>query len=171
MSKYLAMLLALSVSGSVFSAEPPAQPTAQPTAKAERGVKPRMDAKQYFQRLDKDGNGVVSREEAKAHPRLEKAFDGMDLSKDGQVTDTEYREYAKARRDQHSEKTKTGMKALWEKADTNSDGMLDREEAKSSPHVIKHFDSMDADKNDRVSAQEVGDFMKAVRPREAGGGF
>lgn len=167
MSKYLAMLLALSVSGSVLSAEPPAQPT----AKAERGVKPRMDAKQYFQRLDKDGNGVVSREEAKAHPRLEKAFDGMDVSKDGQVTDTEYREYAKARRDQRGEKTKTGTKARWDKADTNSDGMLDREEAKSSPHVLKHFDSMDADKNGLVSAQEIAAFMKAVRPREAGGGF
>lgn len=164
MSKYLTMLLALGVSGAVMGAEPP--------AKAERGAKPRMEAmeaKQHFQRLDQDGNGAISREEAKAHPRMEKSFEAMDGDQDGQVIEAEYRDYAKTRREQHREKAKTEAKARWDKADANGDGMLSREEAKASPNMVKHFDAMDADKNGQVSPQEVADYMKAHRPREGGG--
>lgn len=157
MSKYLTMLLALGLSSAVMGAEPPAN--------AESGAKPHRDAKQHFQRLDKDGNGSISREEAKAHPRMEKDFDAMDTNKDGQVTEAEYRDYAKTRMEQYREKAKTEMKARWDKADTNGDGMLSREEAKASPHIAKHFDEIDADKNGQVSEQEVADFMKSHRLR------
>lgn len=161
MSKYLTMLLALGVSGSVIGAEPP--------AKAERGAKPRMDARQHFQRLDQDGNGAISREEAKTHPRMEKGFEAMDANQDGQVTEAEYRDYAKARMEQHREKAKTEMKARWDKADANGDGALSREEAKSTPPIAKHFDEMDTDKNGQVSTQEIAGYMKAHRPHEGGG--
>jgi Ca2+-binding EF-hand superfamily protein len=157
MNKYLTMLLALGLSGSVIGAEPP--------AKAERGAQPCKDKKQHFQRFDLDKNGAISREEAKPHPRMEKDFEAMDANTDGQVTEAEYRDYAKARMEQYREKVKTEMKARWDKADTNGDGALSREEAKASPQIAKHFDAMDADKNGQVSEQEVADYMKSHRPR------
>ncbi|MDP1681665.1 MAG: hypothetical protein Q8L39_07805 [Burkholderiales bacterium] len=161
MSKYLAMLLALGLSSVVIGAEPP--------AKAERGAKPCMEAKQHFQRLDQDGNGAISREEAKTNPRMEKGFEAMDANQDGQVTEAESRDYAKTRMEQYREKAKTEMKARWDKADANNDGMLSRDEAKASPHVAKHFDAMDADKNGPVSTQEVAEYVKTHRSREGGG--
>jgi len=161
MSKYLAMLLALGLSGAVIGAEPP--------AKAERGPQPCVDKKQHFQKLDLDKNGAISREEAKAYPRMEKDFEAMDADKDGQVTETESRDSAKARMEQHREKVKTEAKARWDKADANGDGMLSRDEAKASPNMVKYFDAMDADKNGQVSPQELADYMKAHRSRERGG--
>lgn len=161
MSKFLVMLLALGLTGAASGAEPP--------VKAERGAKPRMEAKQHFQRLDQDGNGAISREEAKVNPRLEKGFEAMDGDKDGQVTEAEYRDFAKARREQHREKAMTEMKARWDKADANKDGALSRDEAKTSPLVSKHFDDMDADKNGQVSEQEAADYLKSHRSRKGGG--
>ncbi|MBT9611746.1 MAG: hypothetical protein IV108_00600 [Burkholderiales bacterium] len=160
MSKYLAMLLALGLSGVAIGAEPP--------AKAERGAQPCVDKKQHFQKLDLDKNGAISREEAKTHARMDKGFEAMDTNKDGQVTEAEYRDYAKARMERHREKAKTEMKARWDKADANGDGMLSREEAKGSSYVMKHFDAIDADKNGQVSEQEIADYMKSHRPREGG---
>ena len=161
MNKFLMMLLALGVSSSVLAAEP--------TAKAERGAKPHMDAKQHFQRVDQDGNGTISREEAKTNPRAEKSFEAMDANKDGQVTEAEYRDHLKARMEQHREKAQTEMKARWEKADANHDGMLVAKKPKPHPHVAKHFDAIDSDKNGQVSEQEIADFIKARRSREGRG--
>ena len=160
MSKFLTMLLAVGLSSAVIGAESPAHP--------ESGAKPRMDMKQYFQRLDQDGNGAISREEAKIHPRMEKGFEAMDGNKDGQVSDAEYRDHLKARMEQHREKSKAEMKARWDKADANHDGALSREEANASPRLAKHFDQIDADKNGQVSTQEITEYMKSHRQRQGG---
>lgn len=160
MNKTLTMLLALGLSSAVFGAEPSGAP--------EAGAKPRMDMKQHFQRLDQDGNGTLSREEAKAHPRMANDFDAIDANKDGQVSDAEYRDHAKARWEQHREKAQTQMKARLEKADANHDGVLSREEANASPRLAKHFDEIDADKNSQVSTQEIADYMKSHRAHKGG---
>ncbi|MCA3217984.1 MAG: hypothetical protein ING59_05375 [Burkholderiales bacterium] len=39
--------------------------------------------------LDKDGDGRISREEAKGRPRLEKGFDTVDTNKDGFLSQDE----------------------------------------------------------------------------------
>lgn len=160
MNKCLMTILALGVSSSVLAAEP--------SANTERGVKPRMDMKQHFQRLDQDGNGTISREEAKTHPRMEKAFETADANRDGQLTDAEYGDHVKARMEQHREKAKTEMKARMDKADANRDGMLSQEEAKASPRLAKHFDAIDADKNGQVNTQEITDYMKTHRLQKGG---
>lgn len=160
MNKFLTTLMAIGLSSAVIGAEPP--------AKLEPGAKPHRGMKQHFQRLDQDGNGTISREETKTHPRMEKAFDAVDTNKDGQVTDAEYRDHLKARMEQYREKAKTEMKARLDKADANHDGMLSREEANASTRLAKHFDEIDTDKNGQVSTQEITDYMKSHRLHKGG---
>ena len=51
--------------------------------------------------------------------------------------------------------------AAFKKADKDNDGTLDRKEAKAMPHVAKHFDAIDTDKDGTVSLEEVHTYMKA----------
>lgn len=153
MNKYLMMLLAVGVSGVAISAELANQ--------NDTAAKGQMKMQQHFKQLDQDGNGLVSREEVTA--RAAKKFDAIDANKDGQVSDTEYRDHAKARWAQHREHSQAKMKAHWEKIDANHDGMLSRDEASASPRLVARFDKLDADKNGQVSAQEFIEHIKSHR--------
>jgi len=51
--------------------------------------------------------------------------------------------------------------AAFKKADKDSDGTLNQEEAKAMPHVAKNFEAIDTDKDGTVSLEEVHTFMKA----------
>jgi len=51
--------------------------------------------------------------------------------------------------------------AAFKTADKDSDGTLDKEEAKAMPHVARNFDAIDTDKDGTVSLKEVHTFMKA----------
>ena len=51
--------------------------------------------------------------------------------------------------------------AAFKKADKNSDGTLDKQEAKAMPRVVKNFDAIDTDKDGTVSREEVHTYMKA----------
>ena len=56
----------------------------------------------WFKKVDKDGDGSISREEAQANaPRLAKNFDAVDANHDGKVTMEELRAYHQAMREQH----------------------------------------------------------------------
>ncbi|HEX7816027.1 hypothetical protein [Dyella sp.] len=55
------------------------------------------------------------------------------------------------------------IKQRFEKADTNGDGALDRNEAKAMPRVAQHFDDIDADHDGKVSMQEIGRYLAAMR--------
>ena len=46
------------------------------------------------------------------------------------------------------------------KADKNKDGKLTKKEAKAVPHISKHFDEIDADKDGTVDRDEVHVYMK-----------
>lgn len=50
-----------------------------------------------FKEADKNSDGKLSREEAKAMPRIDKNFDAIDADKDGQVTPDEIRAAMKAK--------------------------------------------------------------------------
>jgi len=47
------------------------------------------------------------------------------------------------------------LEAAFKKADTDNDGTLTRDEAKSMPRVAKNFDAIDADKDGTVSLDEI----------------
>ena len=52
----------------------------------------------HFKAADKDNDGSLTREEAKAMPRVAKNFDAIDADKSGTVTLKEIRAYMKAHR-------------------------------------------------------------------------
>ena len=52
------------------------------------------------------------------------------------------------------------LQAAFKKADTDNDGTLTRDEAKSMPRVAKHFAAIDTDKDGTVSLDEIRASMK-----------
>ena len=48
----------------------------------------------------------------------------------------------------------------FKRADKDKDGTLDRNEAKVVPQVSKHFDSIDLNKNGRISLAEIKAYLK-----------
>lgn len=51
-----------------------------------------------FKKADKDGDGSLTREEAKALPRVSKNFDAIDADHDGTVTEEEIHNYMTAKK-------------------------------------------------------------------------
>ncbi len=110
-----------------------------------------------FKKADKDGDGTLTKEEAKAMPRVAKNFDAIDTDKDGTVSLDEVKAAMKGMKKGMYEKGK----AAFEKADKDHDGTLTKEEAQAMPRVAKNFDAIDADKDGTVSLEEIHAFMKA----------
>jgi Ca2+-binding EF-hand superfamily protein len=66
---------------------------------------------------DTNADGMISREEAKALPRLAKRFDQIDTDKNGQITAEEMKAAHQARHN-----------AMFDNLDANKDGVLSRDE-------------------------------------------
>lgn len=94
--------------------------------------------------LDKDRDGLISRDEAQAAPRLAKHFDKIDTNKDGLLSKNEL---AAAR---------TRMKdAIYAHIDTDADGRISRDEAARFPRLARHFDQIDANKDGHLTKDEL----------------
>ena len=110
-----------------------------------------------FKKADTDSDGTLTRDEAKAMPRVAKHFDAIDGDKDGTVSLDEIRaSMMKAGKEMHARAVER-----FKAADKDSDGTLTKDEAKAMPRVAKNFDAIDADKDGTVSEQEIHDYMKA----------
>ena len=66
---------------------------AKAAERKERMGKAKEEAAAHFKQADKNNDGKLSREEAKAMPHVEKNFDAIDADKDGQVTPDEIRNF------------------------------------------------------------------------------
>ena len=110
-----------------------------------------------FKKADKDNDGTLDKDEAKAMPRVYRNFDRIDADKDGTVSLDEIKAAMKNAKQGMHEKGK----ADFDKADKDQDGTLNKEEAKSMPRVAKNFDAIDADKDGTVSLEEIHTFMKS----------
>ena len=114
---------------------------------------------EQFKKADKDNDGTLTKDEAKAMPHVAKHFKEIDTDKDGTVSMDEIHAFMKS----HKEGAHEHGKKSFTKADKDNDGTLTKEEAKAMPNVYKNFDAIDTNKDGTVSLEEVHNFMKAKR--------
>ncbi|MFJ7593000.1 EF-hand domain-containing protein [Streptomyces sp. NPDC097617] len=137
-----------------------------------------ITAKQHiFSMLDVDGDGVISRQEYLARPERaaqalgragddpllslartahQQVFASMDADKDGRVTFAEYEAWAGG--ESFDEVCRPALGSLFDLADTDSDGHLDRTEFTRLRHALGNpadnaqaaFDALDEDGDGRI---------------------
>lgn len=133
MRQSLSLFSALLLSG--IAAPTFAQQQLQPTPEQQQALQARWKA------ADTNQDGYIDRTEAEALRPVAKHFDEFDSNKDGKLSTDEMKNTVQDR-----------VRA----ADTNQDGAIDRAEAEASlPRVAKGFDRLDADKDGKLTVEEV----------------
>ena len=100
--------------------------------------------KSKFSKADKDHDGTLDKDEAKAMPQVSANFDAIDTDKDGTVSADEVKAYGQ-----------------FAKRDKDTNGTWDKDEAKGWTPVSTNFDAIDTDKDGTVSLVEVNTYMMA----------
>ena len=135
--KYVLILAALGLGSAAVIAGGDAFAHPQGGARAER-----------LKAADTNGDGMISRAEAQALPRLAERFDTVDVNRDGQVTRDELRfahgQAMRTRLVRHLDKDGDGKvskaealaaaEARFDRADANHDGFLSGEELQAPRH-------------------------------------
>jgi Ca2+-binding EF-hand superfamily protein len=136
--KYVATLAALGLASAALLA------VAAPEGREHRGQG--MDR---VKQADTNGDGMISRDEAKALPRLLEKFNEIDTNGDNQLSKDELRAF--------HEKQRAAMRAEhWKKLDTNGDGRISLDEAKANaPRLAERFSQIDANGDGFITPEEL----------------
>ena len=141
------------------SAQPPAAAPVAPAGNARAG-KPGHHG--GFKAIDTNGDGQISRDEAKGHAWLEKNFDQIDANHDGQLSKDELAAWHKAHKGEMREKMAQRFDAKFKAADKDNDGSLTKDEAQAGmPRLAKNFDQIDANHDGKITQDEIRAYMKA----------
>ena len=144
--KYIATLAALGLASAAILA------VAAPEVHEGRG--------HGFERLkqaDTNGDGMISREEAKALPRILEHFAEIDADGNGQITAEELRAF-------HAKRMEKVRAERWKKLDTNGDGRVSLEEARANaPRLAERFSQIDTNGDGFITPDE----LKAAHAKHA----
>ena len=104
-------------------------------------------------KLDADGDGFVSREEAQASKHMNAHFNEVDTDRDGRLSAAEMQAY----HDNHQPKAGKAGKSpkSFSKLASNGDQVITRDEASKSAKSLAAFEAADTDKDGRVTLQEA----------------
>ena len=94
---------------------------------------------------DTNGDGMISRQEAAALPRIAKNFEAIDANRDGQVTGEELHAFHKQQRAEH-----------WKRLDSDGDGRVSKAEAQANaPRLLERFSRLDANGDGFLTPEEL----------------
>jgi len=117
-----------------------------------------MGGKNLIQTLDANKDGKVSRDESSkaAVERANRRFDQLDADKDGFITQAEIDAARdKMRSEVRGEMSRRGAEN-WKAADKDGDGAISRSEAEAGmPMLFRRFDQLDANKDGKISRDEM----------------
>lgn len=122
------------------------------------------DGSRAFERMDGNGDGVVTQAEVTA--LREKAFERLDADGDGMISAQE-RDGAKPRAERFKERRSARGQERYSEADANGDGTLSREEFMNAPEPI--MQKADADHNGELTRDEFNSFTARARAKAQAG--
>jgi Ca2+-binding EF-hand superfamily protein len=122
--------------------------------------------KRHHARIDANGDGVVDRSEAAAHPRLAQRFDQLDRNGDGRLDATELGQW-KGKRAKGG-RGGMGMHGGIARLDADGDGRISRVEVAGKARLAEKFDEIDANRDGYIVRAEMQAWHERMRPqREA----
>jgi hypothetical protein len=132
---------------------------------AQAGDEPARPTSRGPAQVDANGDGLVTREEAQAHPRLSAQFDSADTDKDGRLDTAERNAHRELMRSEMRERAEE----RWKAADADGDGALSRQEAQQSmPGIAERFEKFDGNGDGKIARDEMHNFRVKNKRRGAG---
>jgi Ca2+-binding EF-hand superfamily protein len=158
-------LLSTLVAGLFMTSAAFAQTSPAASATPDRATMMQQHFDQHFAKSDKNGDGFIDHNEAAGNKRLSEHFDEIDTNKDGKLSKDELKAHFAA----HHAKSHEKFEAKFKAADKDGDGALSKEEAQAAkmPHIVKNFDAIDANKDGKVTPDELHAFMASQHKAHA----
>jgi hypothetical protein len=129
---------------------------------------PQAHAKHVIEKLDADGDGAISADEAKEHPRMGDHFAEIDGDGDGKLTQAELVTFKKAHHGERGHRKgppEDHAKRVIEHLDTDGDGKVSTAEAGEKPHLAERFADIDGDGDGQLTEQELVEHHRQKRER------